>query len=279
MSEPRFLLTRFTHGSAGKFLSTVLQTSNNVDHWSAIVQAQKNTDLYTDVTLEYVRRSFQKDHRQYLRSEPMVPYNTDLYSTGYERGNDVKIDQYIENAKLKSDSRTIQALENNMLMNLVLNKPTVPAFCKNSKSIIITVTSEREKSWLFKTLWSKHFLETDNHIHYIPSDPMLCNFSSLPAVLKFKNQYIFPTSHKEQLFRQYVVNNSTNAWYFDPERFIDYDLSHGLTSKFIRLADILDKDKFLIEIDQIFDFFNLGTPDIKLISNVHNIWANVNYEI
>ena len=65
MGNPKFIITRFTHGSAGKFLSTVLQTSN----WSAVVQAQKNTELIEPVTLEYVDRSFPKDHSQYLISQ------------------------------------------------------------------------------------------------------------------------------------------------------------------------------------------------------------------
>ena len=31
------IITRFTQGSAGKFLSTVLQTNKYVDHWSSVV--------------------------------------------------------------------------------------------------------------------------------------------------------------------------------------------------------------------------------------------------
>ena len=108
MNYPKFIVTRFTHGSAGKFLSTVLQTSDKIDHWSAIIQEQKNTSLYEHVTLEYVARSFPVDHTQYLKSEPMVPYNTDLYSTSFFRGSDVSLDQYFLNAIHKQDSRILK---------------------------------------------------------------------------------------------------------------------------------------------------------------------------
>jgi hypothetical protein len=43
-----FILTRFTHGSAGKFLSTVLQTSDQIEYWSVIVQSQKDTNLFAN---------------------------------------------------------------------------------------------------------------------------------------------------------------------------------------------------------------------------------------
>jgi hypothetical protein len=39
------IITRFTQGSAGKFLSTVLQTNKYVDHWSSVVQHQFDKTL------------------------------------------------------------------------------------------------------------------------------------------------------------------------------------------------------------------------------------------
>ena len=178
--------------------------------------------------MEYVRRGFPENHTQHLRSEPMVPYNTDLYSVGYPRGDDVNLEEYIKNAKVKNDSRLFSCIQNNLKVNLILNKPTIPIFCQGSRSVIITVTTQTEKNWLYQILWKKHFIETDQHIRYLPSDPEYCNFQSLATVLNFKNQYIFPVSSKQQLFQDFVINNRTNSWYFDPDRFIEYDRNQHL---------------------------------------------------
>jgi len=71
-TKPNFLITRFTHGSGGKFLSTVLQTSILIDHWSAIVQSQKEkSELIEEVTLQYVMRSFPKEHAMHMQLEPI----------------------------------------------------------------------------------------------------------------------------------------------------------------------------------------------------------------
>ena len=273
---PKFIITRFTHGSGGKFLSTVLQTSDKIDHWSVVVQNQKHSDLVYPITLEYVRRGFPTDHAQHLRSEPMVPYNTDLYSVGYPRGDDISLEEYIKNAKVKSDSRLFACMQNNLVANLILNKPTIPIFCQGSKSITITVTTDSEKNWLYQTLWKKHFLETEQDIRYLPSDPEYCNFQSLATVLNFKNQYQFPTSSKQQLFHDFIINNQTNSWYFDPDRFIEYDRKNNIKNVFISLSDILNEAAFTKAIPLIFEQLELEEPRLDLIMSMHDIWLSRN---
>jgi len=273
MSKPKFILTRFTHGSAGKFLSSVLQTSDRIDHWSDVIQSNKTEKKFLNqLILQYVSRSFPIDHSVYLRSEPMVPYNTDLYSTGLPRGNDVNLDQYLNYSRDKQDSRLLQAIDNNLTVNLVFNKPEVPKFCQNSDVVTITVTTTREQEWLFKTLWSKHFLEIDNTIRYLPSDPCYCNFRSLVPVLTFKNPYVFTKKDKEYLYKKYVINNHTNPWYFDIRHFEEFDKAYNLNNYFVSLDSILSHDKFLKTVEQLFDKFNLGNPDLVLIKEMHEIW-------
>lgn len=274
MSKPKFIITRFTHGSAGKFLSTILQTSDKIDHWSVVVQAQKNTKLIDPVTLEYINRSFPKDHSQHLRAEPMVPYNTDLYSVSYLRGDNVTLDQYVDYAQKKNDSRLFTTITNELLTNLVFHRSTLPKFCYASKAVTITVTTDEEKKWLFNTLWSKHFLEIKNKIYYIPSDPEYCNFQSLPAVLRFNNQYCFPMEQKKQLYQKYVVTNSNNSYYFNPERFTEVDNVNNIDNVFIKLSDILNADQFNSAISTIFAQLGLENCNSDLINQMHKIWLS-----
>lgn len=274
MSNPKFILTRFTHGSAGKFLSSVLQTSDIIDHWSATIQRYKHTELFESLVVEYVRRSFPLNHSQHLMSEPMVPYNIDLYSTGFSRGNDLTLTRYLEHADKKQDVRLFRAVDNNLIMNLVFNKPQVPIFCHGSDVVTITVTTKQEQEWLYKTLWSKHFLEIDETIRYLPSDPYYCNYNSLVPVLTFNNPYLFTKQDKDKLYEKYVINNHTNPWYFDPDQFEVFDLDHKLNNLFVRLDEILSVDKFLNAVKRIFNKFHLGDPDLLLIEQMHQIWVS-----
>lgn len=281
MSNPKFILTRFTHGSAGKFLSTVLQTSDLVDHWSSVIQDNKsNQTMLEQLTLQYVSRSFPKDHSMHLRSEPMVPYNTDLYSTSFPRGNNVDLAQYLNHVHRTQDFRLLMAINDNLAINLVFNKAQVPDFCYGSDVVTITVTSAREQEWLHKTLWSKHFLENGDTIRYLPSDPQHCNYHSLVPVLSFNNPYLFAKHKKDKLYEKYVINNHTNTWYFDPDQFEVFDIEHKLNNHFVRLDEILSVDKFLGAVDQIFDKFQLGTPNLLLIQQMHQIWVSrqIHYE-
>lgn len=274
MNKLKFIITRFTHGSAGKFLSTVLQTSDLVDHWSVPIQRYKQTKLFDSLVTEYVLRSFPVDHSQHLRSEPMVPYNTDLYSSGYTRGNNVTIEQYISNATIKNDTRLLDCIKLNLQINLIFHKPQLPVFCDGSNTVTITVTSQKEKNWLYNTLWSKHFLEKNGEIRYLPSDPSYCNFNSLVPVLTYNNQYLFTSAEKKKLFNDYIINNHTNSWYFDADKFKEYDSLHGLNNLFISLEEILSADKFLIVMQRIFKKFDLGTLNVDLVQHMHQIWLS-----
>ena len=274
MSNPSFIITRFTHGSAGKFLSSILQTSDRVDHWSALVQDNKsNHKIFNDLMLQYTSRSFPQDHSTHLRVEPMVPYNVDLYSVGYPRGDDVTLDQYLTYAYNKNDLRLINAINNSLTINLIFHKPQLPLFCNGSDVITITVTSDREKDWLYKTLWSKQFVEKDNNIYYLPNDPNYCSFYSLVPVLTYNNPYCFSKDNKDELYNKYVVNDHTNSWYFDPDKFNKHDACQQLNNRFVKLEEILLLDKFLSVVLDIFDFYNLGDPDIDLITQMHSIWS------
>src|SRR5210317_295955 len=94
---PSFFIVRFTHGAAGKFVCSVLQTSASIRHWNDTLEQYKKQSNWHKKCLDYVIQSFPKDHTQHLRNEPIQPFNTDLYSTSYDRGNDVTLETYIDN--------------------------------------------------------------------------------------------------------------------------------------------------------------------------------------
>ena len=276
MSTLKFIVTRFTQGSAGKFLSTVLQTSVKVDHWSAIVQKYKEFDefqeLYESIVSQYVSRGFPKDYSTYMSNEPIEPYCVDLYSTSYPRGNDITLEAYLDHAYKISDFRLIRCIDKDLMPNLAIHKPTLPLFCNNASVVTILTTSDFEKTWLHKTLWAKHFVERDGKIFHNTNNPDTCPFERLAVVLKWAPQYEYDQSAKQQLYNDHVLNNQTSPWYSDPVNFTQFDLEHNLSNIFINLSDFFATELFVNRIEQIFDYHNLGSVNVPLISNMHKIW-------
>lgn len=274
MNNSNFIVTRFTHGSAGKFLSTLLQTSKVVDHWSETIQKYKaDNELFYELTLEYVRRSFPSDHSAHVRSEPMVPYNTELYSAGFERGNEVSFQEYLNNAVVKNDVRYLDSIKHNLFANIILNKPNIPYFCYGSNVVTILVTTDVEQNWVNSALQFKHMLETDDSIIYLPYSPSHCNFLSLPTVLKYKNKYKFDKSEKSVLANIINSNYKNKEWYSNPAMFSEFDKSMNLDNQFINLSDLLDINKLIPTLTAIFDYFELGQLNENLITDMHKIYT------
>jgi hypothetical protein len=273
MNKPKFIVTRFRHGSAGKFLSTVLQTSHRIDHWSPIVQKEKDSGDFLDaVTLQYVSRSFPIDHSCHMQSEPMVPYCTDLYSVSYDRGQNVTLQEYLDHANKIKDIRLLRCMENDLIANLIFQRPNISDFCRNSMVVTILVSTDKEKNWLHQTLWSKHFLEINDKIHYLPNDKDYCNFNSLSTVLRFNNRYQFDTDQKDMLFEKYIVNNPVGFYYFDKANFTDFDRTNNLDNQFIKLSDFFTTKDFVNSVQELFEHFDLGAIDVPLVEKMHRIW-------
>ena len=259
------IITRFPNGAGGKFISTVLQTSMKVDHWSTVIQTQKDLQKFVEeTTLVYCDRSFPKDHNKHIISEPMVPYSTDLYSTSFDRGNNVTKEEYWS----QRDSRLISCVEKKLTANLLFHKSTLPKFCDGAKVLTVLVTSEHEKSWLDKTMYSKHFIETEDSIIYAPGSLDYCSLEAVPKLLEYKPQYIFPLAEKEKIFKQMVKNNAVKPPYTDQKKF-DNKKYHNV---FFDLNYLLDRQKFIDKMSMVFEEFNLGTFNKSLVSKMHNIW-------
>jgi len=259
------IITRFPHGAAGKFLSTILQTSNNVDHWSTVVQHQKNIKQYVkETTLAYCHRAFPKDHNLHTQNEPMVPYSTDLYSSTFDRGQDVTFDQYCGQNNIRFKECTKQKLH----ANIIFNKSKLPVFCNNAKVLTVLLTTEQEQNWVYKALWSKHFIENKDTIIYSPSSPMHCHLSTVPKLLEYKPEFCFDISRKQELYKEYILNNKTVVQYKQP-----HDLfNNNVNNMFFNISDLFDVDLFIATMEKVFDKFDLGILNSVLVSEMYQLW-------
>jgi hypothetical protein len=273
--NPKLLITRFTHGSAGKFLSTILQTSPAVDHWNPVLENYKNNALFHDLNLYYVKKSFPKDHKFHMVQEPIAPYDTSLYSSSYSRGHNLTIAELKQHAIVNNDSRFLTAVKQNKFINLIMNKPLLPEFCRNSYVVTILTESTQEINWVHRTLWSKHYLENNNEIYYLPDHPEYCSLKSLDTVLKFQNPCVFSLEQKKQLIIDKIINNPTGHYYKNSTNFSTIDHGMEINNIFIPLKCFFESKEFINKIQEIFEAFEFGTLDQSLIKELHSQWLSI----
>jgi len=267
ISPIKFLITRYPHGSGGKFLSTILQTSFNVDHWNHIIEHHKTSKLFYDLNLAYVSRSFPTDPVEHMQKEPIAPYDTSLFSSTYNRGNKVTAGEFLDHARAINDQFLLNAYMQKKYINLIMNNPSVPEFCRNSPTVTIIVESQSEIDWVHSTVWNKHFLEDQGKIYYLPEHPEYCNFKSLPKILEYQNNSAFCAADKEKIIKEKIIDNPLLRFYQNKTNFLESDNNY-----FIPLASFFNVAEFLTHIKQIFDKFNLSVLNLQLVEDLHNIW-------
>lgn len=270
----RFLLVRFTHGSGGKFLSSVLQTSSVVDHWCSTLQSHKNTTYWLQLLAQYTKRSFPRDDAAALHTEPHVPYCCDLYSASRERGQDVDLRQYLAHAHERNDYRLLACRDQQLICNLIFHRAQVPMFCFGMPAVTISVSTDREQKWLDKTQWKKHFIVTDTEIIHAPDDIDYCHITCMPDVIKYNNISRWSKDQEPMLKQKFLTKNTTRDWYFNIEKFYTWDNQHGIDNYFIPLASFFSREKFQDHVKFIFNKFDLGCPDLSAIDLVRQIWVD-----
>lgn len=269
VNKPKLLITQFTHGSGGKFLSSVLQTSTSVDHWNNIIEQYKKHNIFHSLNVSYVRRSFPTNPAEHVQKEPMCPYNTDLFSSTYDRGSDVASKELLDHAVAVNDRFFINAYSREKYINLIMHRSSLPAFCSDAKIVIVTTETAQEIKWLHSTLWNKHFLEDRDKIYYIPDHPMYCNFKSLPKILEYKNPFVFPAADKQKIIQEKIVNNHNAEFYKCSKNFVKNDNNY-----YIPLSSFFDFENFSQHIEQIFKQFDFSGLDLKLLKSMHSLWVN-----
>ena len=269
------LITRFAHGSGGKFLSTVIQSHEQIQHWSSQMQNTKSSDQYPELLEYYMIRSFPKDHRSHMSMEPICPYDTELWSSTYHRGENVTRNKLVDYYSDNKDKYLMDGCNQNLITNLIFNKPQLPKFCAGSKTVTILIDNRRSLRWLRKTLWSKHFLEAEGKIIYAPDHPLYCSMKSLPTILKFKNQSEFPISEKFSLMKKHLYRNTIIEKFQDPSNFKEIDDQLEINNYNIPLSSFFRFDDFVFHMDKMMEQFAMLPMKKDLVKIMFDTWNRV----
>ena len=269
-----FITVRFAGGTGGRFISTLLQLSNDVAHWDQRFNSQLKISQHEYV--EYLINSFPTDSKKHLRVEPDLPYYSDFYSGTYARGEDVSFEQYCEYQTQAKCEYFFKNLDQQQHVNLILHKSKIPLFMQRSHVINIIIDTPAALELAQKLLWCKHYQVLDKtKVKMLENDAETCNQKRRHLVQRFyTGSSTVVVGSLEDFYSNEIIKNPAFELFQHSSLLLEDDSNKYCNQHYFYLSSIFDKKHLVENINTICDQINLSYPDEQLISLTADIWWN-----
>lgn len=255
----KFIVVRFAPGSGGKFISTLLQLSPDVNPWS--------NEIHSSQAEAWFKSRFSGDFVNWLKLEPEIPYQTNFVSNRFDRGNDITTDTAL--TLLNNDSLFQEHWHNNKKICLILNKSQIPQWIQGNCSIVnVVVDGVDSKKWVNRCRLNKQFLRKNNNTWIIKQDhPDYCSQLRSDMARKFDNPREFSGTAREFL-KKYVVNDPLVSMFTNPVAIVAHATNDSEQQIFINLSDFIQPNRAAAALEKICQQLNIQTPCPKLINQL-----------
>jgi len=264
-SIPKFLVVRYAHGSAGKFLLLSLMASKHIAHFDQQIENNKSYDQCFD----WVKKKFTADLKNWLQNEPKpVDYwNLHFVSNTYDRGNGLKNKDFLKMCESDATDYFWQSVNKNQYIPVIWHKQTVPNFYKNSKFITV-VLDARSKKWYHRALWYKHY-EFNNNTIYFKSHNKLFNSKNVSQYYQdYEN-----VQEEHGTFISLVKKHVIKSNWFDLFGSLDNFSHQSVDQLCVNLSDIIDPNLFCSTVDKICDFLDVDRINHCYLKLCHDYWS------
>lgn len=274
MNNSPFVVVRFAAGSGGKFVSTMLQNSNDIAHWDSQLEQIKNTTIFQSSLVDYLETAFPSDPKKHLRVEPDLPYVFDFYSATYDRGNDVTYEEYCEYHRIGKCDYFFDHIAQNKKANLMTHKSQVTKFMEGSVFVNIIIDSSRALEWTQKMLWDKHYQVIDkNTVRLLHHDPATCNIRRSHLVEKYYDGSSYITVDSVEAFYNKEIVQRPEIWRFqDTGDLYAHPSNNTVVNLEFNLDNIFDEDLTIANFETIFQQANLAVPRLDLLRSTYRVW-------
>lgn len=274
MNDSPFVVVRFAAGSGGRFVSTMLQNSNDIAHWNPELEQFKNTSKFQPELVNYLQLAFPEDPKKHLRVEPDLPYVFDFYSSTYDRGNDVTYEEYCEYHRAGGCNYFFDHIAQGKKANLLNHKSQIIKFMEGAIFVNIIIDSPRALDWTKKLLWDKHYQVVDkNTVRLLPHDPTTCNVRRSHLVEKYYDgsPYVKVTSIED--FYNEEIGQRQETWMFqDTGDLYAHPSNSTVTNLEFYLDNIFDEDLTIDNFKTIFQQADLEVPNLDLLRSTYRVW-------
>lgn len=266
MDSPKFLVTRYANGSAGKFLLTLLMSSKSVAHFDPDVEKNKTTIK----CVNYVQSHFVKEINQWLKYEPKHSdaWNLHQISSNYSRGDNLTESEFLKISKTNATQHFWSSVANKKLIPFIWHKSLVPEFFKHSKFITIIIDPASVK-WFHRARWYKHYGMSEGMIHIKEHDPLYNSPKLKTYYDQFGEQYL-THKHPYTFIKENIINDPKKKIFQHTDLFVD----ESMNQEFVNLSDILHVDKCIAKVTQICNKFDIDPISEELIIDSHAHWLS-----
>ena len=267
---PKFLIIRFAPGAGGNFLSSILQCSQSVAHWSESQELQKPYNNW----LAYFTSVFPQKLDEWIYKEPISQLNwgtRKIFSQKYQRGNNLTVDEFLQQEVTYCNEYYHYQKQKKVWLPIFWHKNHMPEYFKNSKTVTIHL-DQRSIRWYDHCVYYKHhhvFKQDQYGIHV----KLLENRPEF-VLQEFKNsveyEKIYPT------VKSFVTERITNNEFRNIFKNVNNIESWSIPNINITLTDVLVVDTFYKVYQSLCDQFDINDPlSLDTITLLHQYWRKL----
>jgi hypothetical protein len=260
---PKFLVIRFAPGSAGNFLTTLLQCSKGVGHWVEQLEHCKPAVNW----LAYFKQVYTPDLSQWLTNEPLSKQDLgtrEIFSATYDRGNNYTVEQFAKLEKKHCSDFYFELKRKQHYIPIFWSKNYLPTYFHNSTFINIML-DQSSVYWFDRSFYKKHFTLD----RYNPDGSMIMRYERhrnnvIPQTFKGQNQYKNYHPNFTNFARKEIFGNVWRKRYLSPEYL--NNSTNGCPEYTISLADLLSIEKLTPQYYTLCNFLTIEPmPEQQLI--------------
>lgn len=268
------VFVRYAPGACGTFLLTLLQTSDRVACWNPDLEQLKGSPEFSQKFFEWFSHRFVSDLDNHIKHEPHHPYQLDFFSAKHPRGDNISSEEMYSLLADRQDQLFLDNIAKHKLTAMRLNKSTIPVFGYNNPVINIVIDPASHR-WLNHTRWIKLFgkennkwISKENHPEFLKA-----KFKNI----QFKNQYHFDCTWRE-FAKNFIINEPVMQLFRNQDQLLQDPSNLHCPQHFVNLSTILNVDSGIAAVISLFAELNLGTPDLRLITQCYEHYRKTNLE-
>jgi hypothetical protein len=264
LKSPKFLVVQYAPGSAGKFLLSLLMSSDSVSHFDPTVSQNKTANS----CVQYIRDHFTGNISDWIKFEPnhVNAWNLHFISTKYPRGDDLTMQDFERLAQSEASEHFWNEVDSNKIIAMPWHKCNIPGFFQDSKLVAVMIDKKAEK-WFHRALWEKLYGCKNGMIHLKMNDPDF-NLPMKEYFKKFNNPVYTDEKFYSFVKREILMNNSK----------AQFSLSNNFAASenriFINLSDLLSLPGCTRAVHKICQSFGLAAIPDEIISAGWTHWFN-----
>jgi len=256
-----FFVIKFAQGSGGKFVNSILQTSDKIGHWDIEVNRAKNTNSFADKFLEYTQESFPTNLNIHLKKEPCLPFSFKEFSSNYTKTT-LSYEKVMK--LLRNESYCKEIFSNNQKLSLYKHNET-DEFLKDSDIVTLCIDSKYAKRFTQQASIHKRYGVNENYVLYKMHHPEYCNPRSANLASKYVDENKpYRNISKIQFLKKEILNRKIYQPYINLN-------GKGIISLTNIITDTFTATK---ELKKIFNDYGLGNFNEDLVAQAHSIWFN-----